>query len=40
MLLEDIRAIVDRQSQTDPQFRTNRLSTRLNAAQVRVELIA
>jgi Rhodopirellula transposase DDE domain len=40
MLLEDIRAIVDRQSQTDPQFRTNRLYTRLSAAQVRVELIA
>jgi hypothetical protein len=39
MLLEDIRAIVDRQSQTDPQFRTNRLYTRLSAAQVRVELI-
>jgi Rhodopirellula transposase DDE domain len=39
MLLEDIRAIVDSQSQTDPQFRTNRLYTRLSAAQVRVELI-
>jgi hypothetical protein len=39
MLLEDIRAIVDRQSQTDPQFRTNRLYTRLSAAQVRVELM-
>jgi transposase len=39
MLLEDIRAIVDGQSQTDPQFKTNRLYTRLSAAQVRVELI-
>jgi Rhodopirellula transposase DDE domain len=39
MLLEDIRAIVDSQSQTDPQFKTNRLYTRLSAAQVRVELI-
>jgi hypothetical protein len=40
MLLEDIRAIVDSQSQTDPQFKTNRLYIRLSAAQVRVELIA
>jgi Rhodopirellula transposase DDE domain len=39
MLLTDIRALVDRQSQTDPQFKTNRLYTRLSAAQVRVELI-
>ena len=39
MLLEDIRAIVDSQSQTDPQFKTNRLYTRLSAAQVRVELM-
>jgi hypothetical protein len=38
-LLEDIRAIVDSQSQTDPQFKTNRLYTRLSAASVRVELI-
>jgi Rhodopirellula transposase DDE domain len=38
-LLEDIRAIVDSQSQTDPQFKTNRLYTRLSAARVRVELI-
>lgn len=37
--LEDIRAIVDSQSQTDPQFKTTRLYTRLSAAQVRVELI-
>jgi hypothetical protein len=27
-LLDDIRVIVDGQSQTDPQFRTQRLSTR------------
>ena len=39
-LLTDITAIVDSQSQTDPQFRTNRLSTRLSAAEVRRQLIA
>ncbi len=39
-LLRDIQAIVDRQSQTDPQFRTNRLYTRLSAAEVRRQLIA
>lgn len=39
-LLEDLRAIVDSQSQTDPQFRTNRLYTRLTAAEVRRQLIA
>ncbi len=39
-LLEDIRAIADGQSQTDPQFRTNRLYTRLSAAEVRRQLIA
>ena len=39
-LLTDIRAIVDGQSQTDPQFRTNRLYTRLTAAEVRRQLIA
>lgn len=38
-LLDDIQAIVDSQSQTDPQFKTNRLYTRLSAARVRVELI-
>lgn len=38
-LLEDIRAIVDGQSQADPQFRTNRLYTRLSAAEVRRQLI-
>jgi Rhodopirellula transposase DDE domain len=38
-LLTDITAIVDRQSQTDPQFRTQRLYTRLDAAEVRQQLI-
>ena len=39
-LLTDIKAIVDRQSQTDPQFRTQRLYTRLTATEVRRQLIA
>ena len=39
-LLADLRAIVDGQSQADPQFRTNRLYTRLSAAEVRRQLIA
>ena len=39
-LLEDIKAIVDGQSQTDPQFRNNRLYTRLTAGEVRRQLIA
>jgi hypothetical protein len=39
-LLPDITASVDSQSQTDPQFRTNRLYTRLSAAEVRRQLIA
>jgi Rhodopirellula transposase DDE domain len=39
-LLADIQAIVDSQSQTDPQFRTRRLYTRLTAAEVRRQLIA
>jgi hypothetical protein len=39
-LLEDIRALVDSQSQADPQFRTTRLYTRLSAAEVRRQLIA
>ncbi len=39
-LLEDIRAIVDSQSQADPQFRSRRLYTRLGAAEVRRQLIA
>lgn len=38
-LLEDIEAIVDGQSQTDPQFRNNRLYTRLTAKEVRAQLI-
>jgi hypothetical protein len=36
---KDIKQIVDGQSQTDPQFRTKRLYTRLTAAQVRRQLI-
>ena len=39
-LLTDITAIVDSQSQADPQFRTPRLYTRLSAAEVRQQLIA
>ena len=39
-LLPDIKALVDSQSQTDPQFRTTRLSTRLSAAEVRRQRIA
>jgi hypothetical protein len=39
-LLRDIQAIVDSQSQADPQFRSNRLYTRLTAAEVRRQLIA
>ena len=39
-LLTDMTAIVDSQSQADPQFRTNRLYTRLSAAEVRRQLIA
>ena len=39
-LLSDITAIVDRQSQADPQFRTARLYTRLTAIEVRRQLIA
>ena len=39
-LLPDIKAIVDSQSQADPQFRTTRLYTRLTAAEVRRQLIA
>src|SRR5260370_20524706 len=39
-LLRDIRAIVDGQSQTDPQFKTNRLYMRLTAAEVRLQLIS
>jgi hypothetical protein len=39
-LLADMKAIVESQSQTNPQFRTTRLSTRLSAAEVRRQLIA
>jgi hypothetical protein len=39
-LLEDIRALVDGQSQTDPQFKTKRLYTRLSAPEVRRQLIS
>jgi Rhodopirellula transposase DDE domain len=39
-LLSDLQALVDSQSQTDPQFRTTRLYTRLSAAEVRRQLIA
>ncbi len=38
-LLVDIKAIVDGQSQTDPQFKTQRLYTRLTAREVRRQLI-
>ena len=39
-LLDDLTAIVDGQSQADPQFRTNRLYTRLTATEVRRQLVA
>jgi Rhodopirellula transposase DDE domain len=39
-LLEDSRAIVDSQSQADPQCRSRRLYTRLSAPEVRRQLIA
>src|SRR5229473_893163 len=39
-LLTDITAIVDGQSQADPQFRTTRLYTRLTATEVRRQLMA
>jgi hypothetical protein len=38
-LLEDIRSVVDSQSQIDPTFQTQRLYTRLSAAEVRQQLI-
>ena len=38
-LLIDLKALVDSQSQADPQFRTHRLYTRLTAAEVRRQLI-
>jgi hypothetical protein len=39
-LLEDIRAIADGHSQADPKFQTDRLFTRISAAEVRRQLIA
>ena len=38
-LLEDIRSIVEPESQTDPSFKSTRLYIRLSAAQVRHQLI-
>ena len=38
-LLTDLSQIVDSQSQTDPSFRTQRLYTRLSAAEVRQQLL-
>ena len=38
-LLEDIRAIVDPQSQADPTLKSKRLYTRISAAEVRRQLI-
>src|SRR5947209_12720909 len=38
-LLDDIKAIVDGQCQTDPTFQTQRLYSRLTAAAVRRQLI-
>ena len=38
-LVEDLRSIVDSQSQSDPQFKNQRLYTRLSVAQVRSQLI-
>ena len=38
-LLEDIKNLVDSQSQTDPSFKSQRLYTRLTASQVRKLLI-
>ena len=39
-LLDDIRGIADGQSQADPKFQTDRLFTRISAAEVRRQLIA
>ena len=39
-LLDEIKAIAESQSQTDPKFQTNRLFTRISAAEVRKQLIA
>lgn len=39
-LLDDINAIAEQFSQTDPTFRTTRLYTRITAAEMRRQLIA
>jgi hypothetical protein len=39
-LLSDIRSLVDAQSQIDPTFDTQRLYTRLSAAEVRRQLVS
>jgi hypothetical protein len=39
-LLDDIRDIADGHSQADPKFQTDRLFTRISAAEVRKQLIA
>jgi hypothetical protein len=38
-LIDDIKKLVDAQSQTDPSFKSQRLYTRLSAAEVRKQLI-
>lgn len=38
-LLEDIKILVDTQSQTDPSFKSQRLYTRLSSVEVRKQLI-
>jgi hypothetical protein len=38
-LLDDLRELVDGQSQTDPQFQSQRLYTRLSVAEVRRQLV-
>lgn len=38
-LLNDLKSIVDSQSQTDPSFQSNRLYTRLSVAEVRCQLV-
>lgn len=38
-LIQDIKDIVDGQSQTDPSFNTTRLFTRLTVAEIRKQLI-
>jgi hypothetical protein len=39
-LLDDIRGVADGYSQADPKFQTDRLFTRISAAEVRRQLIA